>query len=537
MSNQRASHNANRDYPRVGRTPCASRCVTAEPLEPRRLMSGGSWSQVVKLVASDGAPYDLFGYSVAFDGNTALLGSIYDDDNGGDSGSAYLFDTTTGTQIGKLTASDGAELDYFGHAVALSGNIALVGSVEDDNHGTWSNSGSAYVFDALTGQQLAKLTPADSAAGDVFGWSVALDGDIAVIGSPWDGDNGAVSGSAYVFNAITGQPIAKLTPADGAAGDQFGISVAIDGNIALVGSPRDDDNGTDSGSAYLFDVTTGQQIGKLTPTDGAAGDFFGESVSLSGNIALVGSWSADDNGINSGSAYPFDITTGQQIAKLLPDDVKAGDGFGYSVAVSGNTAVVGNFQDDDHGTNSGSAYLFDVTTGAQIAKLLPVGAAAGDMFGVSVAISGNTAVIGSSFDEHNGIVSGSAYVFRALQSGDLNGDGVVNNLDIAPFVLALTNPAGYAEQYPGISAPQIGDLNGDGAFNNLDIAPFVALLTGDRAAGGGGLAAVPVGRGMSTRFAERAVGIASMVLDDSTWARMHDFARVGAGAAVDFVAK
>ena len=199
----------------------------------------------------------------------------------------------------------------------------------------------------------------------------------------------------------------KITAADAAQDDRFGRAVAISGNTALVGAWFDDDGSSNSGSAYLFDVTSGNQLAKLTPSDTTAGDRFGASVAISGNTALVGAYVNDDG---AGSAYLFDITTGNQIAKITATDAVSGDQFGVSVAISGNTALVGAYADDDGGSNSGSAYLFDVTTGNQLAKLTAADAAANDWFGVSVAISGNMALLGANGDSESGTRSGSAYL-------------------------------------------------------------------------------------------------------------------------------
>ena len=289
-----------------------------------------------KLLASDGAADDQFGLSVSLSGNRALVGSRLDNDNGTNSSSAYLFDVTTGNLLQKLLAPDGAADDRFGFSVSLSGNRALVGSFLDDDNGT--NSGSAYLFDVTTGNFLQKFTPPDGAEFDRFGTSVSLSGNRALVGSFGDEDNG--SGSAYLFDVTTGNLLQKLTAPDGAEFDRFGRSVSLSGNMALVGAYLDDDNGTNSGSAYLFDVTTGNLLQKLKASDGAADDRFGFSVSLSGNMALVGSRLDDDNGSNSGSAYLFDVTTGNLLQKLTPLDGAAVDQFGFSVSLSGNTALV-----------------------------------------------------------------------------------------------------------------------------------------------------------------------------------------------------
>ncbi len=388
--------------------------------------------QLFKLLPDDGAAEDSFGTSVAISGATGIIGAWRDDDNGSSSGSAYLFDAATGGQLFKLLPDDGAAGDSFGWSVAISGAAAIVGADNDDDNG--SSSGSAYLFDTTTGLQIAKLLADDGAAPDFFVYSVAISGATAIVGARSDDDNGASSGSAYLFDATTGRQIAKLLPDDGAAGDVFGNSVAISGATAIVGARGDDDNGASSGSAYLFDITTGRQLFKLLPEDGAAGDQFGRSVAISGATAIVGAIHDDDNGANSGSAYLFDTTTGAQLAKLLASDGAANDTFGYSVAISGATAIVGAWRDNDNGTRSGSAYLFDATTGRQLAKLLPHDGAEEDHFGFSVAISGATAVVGANNDDDNGANSGSAYLFDAAAPGmcpwDLDGSGSVGASDL-----------------------------------------------------------------------------------------------------------
>ncbi len=310
----------------------------------------------------------------------------------------------------KLLAPDGAPDDLFGHAVALSDAIAIVGAYLDDDNG--DGSGSAYVFDTITGQPLFKLLPDDGSAGNEFGYSVAVNGTLAIVGAHYDNDNGSDSGSAYLFDAFTGQQLFKLTPSDGATRDEFGCAVAIVDTTAIVGAHYDDDNGFDSGSAYLFDTTTGQQLFKLTPDDGAADDDFGRSVAISGNVAIVGAALDDDNGTDSGSVYVFDTTTGQQLFKLLPSDGRDGDVFGVSVSISGMTAIVGAQRDSHNGINAGSTYIFDLNTGEQLLKIMPRDGAARDRFGSSVAISGSTVLSGAAGNDDNGSDSGSAYLFH-----------------------------------------------------------------------------------------------------------------------------
>ena len=420
--------------------------------------------QLFKLLADDGAANDQFGFSVAINGAVAIVGAFGDDDNGTDSGSAYLFDTTTGRQIAKLLPKDGAELDHFGFSVAISGAIAIVGAGGDDDNGDYS--GSAYLFDTTTGKQIAKLLPDAGAALDLFS-SVAISGATAIVGANGDDDNGESSGSAYLFDTTTGRQIAKLLPNDGATWDFFGTSVAISGATAIVGASGDSDNGSRSGSAYLFDTTTGRQIAKLLPNDGAGGDEFGFSVAISGATAIIGAPEDDDNSFDSGSAYLFDTTTGRQIAKLLPNDGDLADWFGISVAISGTTAIVGAWFDDDNGSGSGSAYLFDTNTGEQMAKLLPDDGAFQDYFGTSVAIIGATAIVGVYRDDDNGTNSGSAYLFAAARTGmcpwNLDDDDSVGILDLLALLAAWgTDPGGPP------------DFDGDGTVGILDLLALLA---------------------------------------------------------------
>ena len=410
--------------------------------------------QLFKLLADDGAQFDQFGVSVAISGASTIVGAWLDDDNGDRSGSAYLFDTTTGVQIAKLLPDDGAALDLFGISVAISGATVIVGADEDNDNG--SLSGSAYLFDISDPAnpiQTAKLLADDGAVDDVFGHSVAISGATAIVGARKDDDNGSDSGSAYLFDISDPKnpvQIAKLLADDGAAGDEFGWSVAISGDVAVVGADGDQDNGFDSGSAYLFDTTTGRQIAKLLPDDGGAQYSFGWSVAISGPTAIVGSPSDDGNGEQSGSAFLFDTTTGRQITKFLPDDGAAGDIFGVSVAIRGATAIVGAWGDDDNGLNSGSAYLFDISDPAnpvQIAKLLANDGAAHDQFGISVAISDapgqEAAIVAAHHDDDNGKNSGSAYVFDAAAPGmcpwDIDNSGDVGVKDLL-FLLGAWGP-------------------------------------------------------------------------------------------------
>ncbi|WP_309399388.1 FG-GAP repeat protein [Cerasicoccus maritimus] len=388
-----------------------------------------------KITANDGAYYDLFGYRVSLSGDTAIVGARHDDDNGTDSGSAYVFvrSGSVWTEQAKLTASDGASSDRFGNSVSISGDTAIVGADYDDDNG--DASGSAYVFVRSGGiwTEQAKLTASDGAADDHFGYSVSLSGDTAIVGANYDDD----SGSAYVFVRSGGvwSVQAKLTASDRAAEDYFGSSVSLSGDTAIVGAHYDDDNGSSSGSAYVF-VRSGAvwtEQAKLTASDGAFGDMFGFSVSLSGDTAIISAYGDDENGHISANAYVYvrsnDVWTEQ--AKLTAGEGRFGDYFRPSVSLSGDTAIIGVYIDDIHGPISGSAYVFVRRGGiwAEQAKLKASDGATGGRFGMSVSISGDTAIVGAYYDDDNGSASGSAYFYDlaippANVTFDLDGKGV-----------------------------------------------------------------------------------------------------------------
>jgi hypothetical protein len=191
------------------------------PSTPQKSMVGG-WIEVQNIHSSDGASGDIFGCAVALSGDTALITAPWNDDNGTDSGSAYVFirTGTTWTQQAILLTSDGAAGDQFGYFASLDGNTALIGAPADD-----SSRGSAYVFTrtGTTWTQQQKLLASDGAAGDNFGTFNTLSGDTAFIGAPFDDDNGTNSGSAYVFTrtGTTWTQQQKLLASDGATGDQF----------------------------------------------------------------------------------------------------------------------------------------------------------------------------------------------------------------------------------------------------------------------------------------------------------------------------
>lgn len=413
--------------------------------------------------AVDAASGDQFGYRVFVRGDTAIVGAPFDDHTGAnDAGSAYVFREVGGhwLRIAKLTASDAAASDLFGSAVTVSGYTAVVGAPGDA-----ANAGSIYVFREIGGvwQQVAKRQASDAAAGDAFGSNVALDGDTLLIGAPADDHAAGVNaGSAYVLRDFDGawEEIDKLVANDAAADDRFGTSLALSADTALIGAEGDDDAGIDSGSAYVFREIDGwEQIAKPAANDAAAGDRFGRSVALSASTALIGADGNDDAGGDSGSAYVFREIGGnwQQVVKLSATDAAAGDQFGYSVAVRGDMAVVGAPALGSPENHPGAAYAFREVGGVwqSVAKLTAHGFATIDYFGWSVALRGDTVVIGAPVDDPDAVVdAGAVYVF-ALPDSD--GDGVLDTCDNCPTT----------------ANPDQSDADGDGVGDPCDDCPAI----------------------------------------------------------------
>tara|TARA_R110000744_G_scaffold364411_1_gene472942 strand:- start:261 stop:1583 length:1323 start_codon:yes stop_codon:yes gene_type:complete len=384
-------------------------------------------------------------------------------------------------EVMKIVASDAATYDTFGSSVAISGTTAIVGIDGDDDGGF--NSGSAILFDTETGLQLFKFIASDPAVSGYFGEAVAISGTIAIIGAYGNE-------AAYLFDTITGQEIYKLTAADGEEDDRFGFSVAISGTAALVGAHWDDDWDRNSGSAYIFDTTTGQQLFKLTASDGGRDESFGYSVAISDTTALVGAGS-NDAGIASGSAYIFDTTTGQELFKLTASDAAQFDFFGDAVAISGTTAIVG-------ARGSGSAYIFNTTTGQELFKLTAADGEEGDRFGFSVAISGTTALVGADYDDD---AAGSVYAFDTttgqqlykLVASDGAMDDVFGNAVAISGTTALVGArydddagdasgSAYFFNLTGTESCR-ADLTGEGDLNFLDVSAYLAAFgAGDLAA-------------------------------------------------------
>lgn len=333
------------------------------------LFDSTSGSQIAKLTANDSAAGDRFGFSVAIADGVVAIGAPNDVHAGIASGSVYVFDATTGLLRTKLLPSDPDASDLFGYSVAVSGGVVAVGAIGNDDHG--ESSGSAYLFDASSGSQLAKLLPEDGAANQAFGVSVAMDGTTVAVGSRmyFVLGEGFTLGAVRLFDVSSGGLLRTLTAQNGTWTDFFAESIDIDGGLVAVGAWARSIFFDHSGAAYVFDAATGEQISYIFPADGHDRDNFGVSVSLDDGVLVIGAHQDGDSGMVAGSAYLFDAENGSQIDKLLASDGAAFDYFGTSVCIDAGVVAIGAIGDEDNGAESGSVYVFGSTNGICAADL------------------------------------------------------------------------------------------------------------------------------------------------------------------------
>ncbi|MET0231912.1 MAG: hypothetical protein ABW186_13345 [Rhodanobacteraceae bacterium] len=384
--------------------------VAAAAALPRvPLGGGGDWIEQ-KALPNDGAAQDQFGRAVVVDRDLALIASPNATVDGHEGqGAVYAFHRNGGTwtQTQKIVSSDGAGGDAFGISVAIEGTTAIVGAYSKGKF-----RGAAYVFayDGDTWSETQKLVPADQQDFDQFAWSVALDGSTALIGAigvTW-GDQGGGQGAVYAFTESGGTwtQSDKFTSDDGLPADSFGWSVALDGDRAVVGTGFVTIDGTEfQGAAYTFDASGGAwaETQKLTASNGASFDFFGLAVAIEGDTILVGADGAATDGdpfSNQGAAYVFthDGSAWSEVQQLAPAESGASDGFGEWIALEGDHAVIGapGVTVDKH-ESQGAAFLFTRSSGiwSETQRFVASDGAEFDQLGWEVAISGDTLLAGA----------------------------------------------------------------------------------------------------------------------------------------------
>ncbi len=414
---------------------------------------GGGPASLFRIQQPEGESRNSFGIAVALSENTVIIGAPDDPGTRSDSGAVYLYDLATRQVTSKIHTPTPGRVGLMGWDVAVSESIAVFGAPFDSELG--HQTGAAYIFDTDSKEFLFKLDPEDTTSRKNFGTRVGISGTTAIVGAQWDTESGARGGAAYLFDASTGQQQFKLLPPALHQQTLFGTSVACSETIAVVGAPYSDENGrADAGCVYLFDTTTGEQIMKITPTTSISRELFGSSVAIKGNTILVG---AIQEEVGAGAAYLIDATTGSQIFKLKANDPWLFDQFGYSVAIGETTLIVGaRKRPGVTNLTQGAAYIFSMETGRQIEKIVADDGRVRDHFGSSVAINGSVAVVGT-------VTLGAAYVFDAGHCiYDINHDGVSDTADLGILIQNFHTQA------------HDGDLDRNGIVEAADLGMLIS---------------------------------------------------------------
>ncbi|MDA0658887.1 MAG: hypothetical protein O3C60_08570 [Planctomycetota bacterium] len=382
-----------------------------------------------------------FGFSVAMSESTVAVGASRIDSGATDSGSVYLFDATTGSLVRTITNPTPANFDYFGHAIAISGNTLVVGAYRDGTGAT--SAGSAYVYDVrFEPLQFTINNPAPAFA-DFFAGSVAVDGDHIVFGARRaDRSSFIDTGIAYQFSASTGLLVRTHQNPFPNALDYFGVAVAVSGDSVVIGAYRDDTAALDAGTSYIYHTATGQMAHVLFSPTLASYEYFGNAVAVDGDTVIVGAPSDDAMAIDAGAIDIFNARTGARLQTLVSPDAEAYANFGHSVALSGNLLVIGAYrQDSGNVTDVGAAYVFDIVTGMLVTRLVNPHPDAFDYFGFSVAIADGRVAVGAYLDDTAADDAGIVYLFDA-STGLLLGELVdATPLSFAQFgySVAMTN--------------------------------------------------------------------------------------------------
>ena len=327
--------------------------------------SGESWLQQAKITASDAQAGDYFGHSVSISGDYAIVGAFLEDTGGSNAGAAYIFyrSGTSWSQQAKITASDAQADDSFGYSVSISGDYAIVGAKTEDEGG--SNAGAAYIFyrSGASWSQQAKITASDAEENDELGESVSISGNYAIVGAWHEDSLGTNAGAAYIFHRSgeSWSQQTKITASDAQGTDLFGESVYISGDYAIIGARLEDAGSSNAGAAYIFNRsgTNWTQQAKLIASDAQDTDWFGCSVSISDRFAFVGARREDSAAGEAGAVYSYlrNGSTWSEKSKKTASDAEYGDWYGYSVSISGDYAIVGALNEDTGGSNAGAAYI------------------------------------------------------------------------------------------------------------------------------------------------------------------------------------
>lgn len=418
-------------------------------------------------------PFDEYGRTIAIDGHTLVIGA-YEDDSCGDftsfaSGTVYVYDLSTGEQQFQLSGLVNDTYTRFGIDLELTEEYIVVAS----NRGRLnSRNGAVYIFDRFSGALLRTIQPEHENDFDSFGTSIDIDQGLLVVGAPTYGGGVSEEGAAYVFDLETGQELAICIAEDHGRGDKLGTDVSIQSGVVAAGAPGADDVVVRQGAVYLFDAVSGVQLAKVTTGQNWSQlSGFGEEVVQKDDLIIVGAPDQDASAFDVGAVHVFDALSHSQIAEIASPWGASTDRFGHAITCQGDFMLVGmERRAFSENPRYPRALMYDLQTLEIVMEFVPSRGSELAGYGSGVALSSEYAIVGMSPERNvqSAGHTGAAFVYELGTQAcpvDLNTDGELNFFDVSEFLV------GYS------SGDLAMDFSGDGDLNFFDVSAFIVAYT------------------------------------------------------------
>lgn len=412
-----------------------------------------------ELFGGEGDRYGAFEQTFASDGDVIALGSPREEVGFAMHGVVDLYNAHSGEHIRRIAAAESNSC--IGLSVAVSDGL-LATTVRYYNND--QAEGAVLLYDISSGDLIRSI--AIDFRASFYTWPIAMDQGLLVVAATRS-QSSEPTASAHVFDVASGVRLRKLLPPEDARGNHFASSVAVDDGVVVIGSPFEPLESDLLGEAYAFDLATGDILRRFKQPTRGDETYFGMSVAVTEGVVAVGDAMDPTFGFASGAVYLFDLDSGELIHKIHPDDACPEDTFGWYLGAGEGVVAAGSIWDDDLGDMSGSAYLFDARSGDQLAKLLPEDGREGDWFGHGLVVAGGRVLVGAKLDTDSGSRIGSVYQFllpATCPAEMADPVGMLNFFDFAAY-LATWNRGDSAADF----APPYGTLNFEDVTDFLNI--------------------------------------------------------------------
>ena len=399
---------------------------------------------------------DAFGVGLAMGERYIGVGSFRDDVSAGHDGRVYLYDRDTGAYVRTVNRTSASINGSFGFSIDFDGDLMLVGSPVDGQAGI-GTPGAGFLFNANTGELITNFYGEIRTPGDRIGHSVALQGPLALLGAPGYDEAAPGAGGVHAYSTELLFQITTLLPDVPIVDEGFGASLAIDGNYIVVGAPHSRNSATQTGSVYVYDVTTGVQLHRIVPPGSSPGDTVGASVDIDNGVIAIGAPSYTRPGLgSSGIVYTYNAASGTLIDTYSPPMPSVLGQFGTSVAIDGDRLVVGSSFAFGGSSSPGRVHVFENGT---VERVNVFSIPNGQAFGRHVAAEdGRLAASGTGLSP---VEEGFVAVIERFCDADINADGSRDFFDVSAFLKF---------QF---------DYNGDGQFDFFDVSAFLADFNSD----------------------------------------------------------